>query len=134
MDTANALSTPMIGNSKIKEDLYHPVEHEEEKIENRQYLAAVGALPYLATNTRLDISFVVSISSRHNQRPTKRHCQGIKHLMRYLRSTKDLTIQFKRGPGDIVGYADSRFKIDPTSGKSQTRWIFLKNGAPILWR
>ena len=134
MDAANALSAPMIGKSKTEDDPYRPSEPDEEEVEKRQYLATVGALLYLATNTRPDISFAVSVLARHSQRPTTRHWQGVKHLLRYLRGTEDLGLHFKRGPGEIVGYADSGFKTDPASGKSQTGWIFLKNGAPISWR
>ena len=31
-------------------------------------------------------------------------------------------------------YADSGFKTDEVSGKSQTGYIFVKNGAPISWK
>lgn len=39
----------------------------------------------------------------------------------------------QKGPSDIVGYGDSGFKTDPAIGKSQTGYIFIKNGAPISW-
>jgi len=134
MENANALSAPMIGKSKTEDDPYRPAEPEEEEVEKHQYLAAVGALLHLATNTRPDISFAVSVLACHNQRPTIRHWQGVKHLLRYLRGTEDLGLHFKRGPSEIVGFADSGFKTDRASGKSQTGWIFMKNGASISWR
>jgi hypothetical protein len=125
----------MIGRSRTDEDPYRPAEPNEEEIDRTQYLAAVGALLYLATNTRPDISFAVSVLARHSQRPTSRHWQGIKHLLRYLRGTEDLGLHFrKNAPKEIIGYADSGFKTDPITGKSQTGYLFLKNGAPISWR
>ncbi|OAE32544.1 hypothetical protein AXG93_3918s1020 [Marchantia polymorpha subsp. ruderalis] len=81
MDHANALSAPMIGRSKTDDDPYRPAEAEEEELDKPKYLAAVGALLYLATNTRSDISFDISVLARHSQRPTARHWQGIKHLL-----------------------------------------------------
>ena len=135
MENANALSTPMIGKSRTDEDPYRPADTEEKEVDKKQYLAAVGALLYLATNTRPDISFAVSVLARHSQKPTSRHWQGVKHLLRYLRGTEDLGLHYRKGTtSDIVGYADSGFKTDPVSGKSQTGYIFLKNGAPISWR
>ena len=135
MADANALTAPMIGKSRTEQDPYRPAEDNEEETDRQQYLAAVGALLYLATNTRPDISFAVSVLARHSQKPTTRHWQGIKHLLRYLRGTEDLGLHFRKdASNDIIGYADSGFKTDPISGKSQTGYIFIKNGAPISWR
>ena len=60
MDTANALSAPMIGKSKTEDDPYRPAEDNEEEVDRRQYLAAVGALLYLATNTWPDSTYQAS--------------------------------------------------------------------------
>jgi hypothetical protein len=101
----------------------------------QQYLAAVGALLYLATNIRPDMSFAVSVLARHNKKPTSRHWQGVKHLLRYLCGTEDLGLHFRKNTSsDIIGYVDSGFKTDPVSDMSQTGYIFIKNGAPISWR
>ena len=135
MENANALSAPMIGKSRTEEDPYRTAEIDEAEVDKSQYLAVVGALLYLATNTRPDISFAVSVLARHSQKPTARHWQGVKHLLRYLRGTEDLGLHYRKdAPKDIIGYADSGFKTDLASGKSQTGYIFIKNGAPISWR
>ena len=136
MDKSNPLSIPMIGRSKNLDDPYTPCEEEEEEYHDRgQYLAAVGALLYLSTYTRPDISFDVSILARHNQRPSVRHWHGVKHLLRYLRGTEDLGLLYtKGGQENVVGYADAEFRSDETSGKSQTGYMFLKNNAPITWK
>ena len=36
--------------------------------------------------------------------------------------------------GEITGYADSGFKTNEVTGKSQTGYTFIKNGAPISWK
>ena len=136
MDKSNPLSTPMIGRSKSSDDPYTPCEEEEDEYQDcGQYLAAVGALLYLSTYTRPDISFVVSVLARHSQRPSVRHWHGVKHLLRYLRGTEDLGLLYTQGGQEsVVGYADAGFRSDETSGKSQTGYIFLKNNAPITWK
>ena len=89
MDKANPLSAPMIGRNKTSDDPYAPCKEEEEEFHNRtQYLAAVGALLYLSTYTRPDISFAVSVLAKHSQKPGVRHWNGVKHLLRYLREPK----------------------------------------------
>ena len=115
------------------QDPYTPTsKEEEEEVDKLGYLTAIGALLYLATFTRPDISFTVSTLGRHSQKPTVKHWAGVKHLFRYLRGTKDLGLLYSRdGATRFVGYADAGYKSDPKSGKSQTGYIFLKNGAPI---
>ena len=65
MHHANSLAAPMIGKSRTLQDPYTPAS-EEEEIDKPGYLAAVGALLYLATFTRSDISFAVSTLGRHS--------------------------------------------------------------------
>jgi hypothetical protein len=136
MDKANPLSAPMMGQSRTSDDPYRPCEEEEEEFYDRtRYLAAVGALLYLSTFTRPDISFTISVLARHSQKPAMRHWNGVRHVLRYLRGTEDLGIHDTiSGTPEIVGYADAGFKSDDISGKSQMGYIFLKNNAPISWK
>ena len=74
MDKSTPLAAPMIGCSKTADDPYKPCESEEEEFHNKtRYLAVVGALLYLFTFTRPDISFAVSVLTRHSQKPSTRH-------------------------------------------------------------
>jgi hypothetical protein len=68
MDNVNALSAPMIGKSRTEDDPYWPADDEEEEIDKPQYLAAVGALLYLVTNTQPDISFTESVLARYSKK------------------------------------------------------------------
>jgi hypothetical protein len=59
----------------------------------------------------------------------------MKHLMRYLRGTEDLGLFYKKCQNQkITSYADSGFKMDEVAGKSQTGYIFIRDGAPISWK
>jgi hypothetical protein len=55
-------------------------------------------------------------------------------LLRYLRGTTDLGLYYQRSNPKIKDFADSGFRTDPSAGKSQTGYIFLKCGAPISWK
>ena len=123
MDQANPLATPMMGRSKTNDDPYQP--REEEVIDKPKYLTAVGALTYLLTHTRLDISFATSILARHSQNPTSRHWNGVKHLLKYLKGTSDLGLYYhKTDQPEIQGFADYGFRTDMNACKSQTGYIF----------
>ena len=121
-----------MGMSCTQQDPYTPACEEEEEIDKPKYLAAVGALFYLATFTKSDISFAVSVLARHSQKPTARHWVGIKHLFRYLRGTKDMGLLYtKQGKATLEDYGDVGYKSNIKTEKSQTGYIFLKTGAPV---
>ena len=70
MNDAHPLSTPMVGRSTNGDDPYRPCEEEKTLSEQYPYLIAIGALLYLATSTRPDIAFAISILARHSAHPT----------------------------------------------------------------
>ena len=132
MHHANPLAAPMIGRSNTNDDPYQPREEEEEIVDKPKCLTPVGAFTYLTTHTRPVIAFATSILARHSQDPTIKHWNGVKHLLRYLQGTSDLGLYYhKTNHAKIQGFANSGFRIDMSAGKSQTSYIFLKNGAPI---
>lgn len=132
MDQAHALAAPMIGKSRTNEDPYQPCLEAEEIVDMQKYLMAVGAFTYMSTHTRPYIMFATNILARHVQKPTVRHWNGVKHLLRYLRGIEDLGLYYRRDTNsDITGYVDSGFKTDEVTGKSQTCYKFIKNGTPI---
>ena len=75
MDKAHPLSTPMVVRSlDVNKDLFRPQEDNEEIIGPEvPYLSAIGALMYLANNTRPDIAFAVNVLARCSSAPTQRH-------------------------------------------------------------
>ena len=91
MDKAHPLPCPMVVRAlDLEKDPFGPKKPDEEALGPEvPYLSAIGALMYLASHTRPDISFAVSLLSRFGSCPTLRHWNGVKHLFRYLQGTKD---------------------------------------------
>jgi len=133
MIDAYPLSTPIVTRSSKEKDPYRLCEEDEETLsENYPYLATVGALLYLATSTRLDIAFAVSVLVRYSAHPTLQHWTGIKHLFHYLKGTKDLRLHYSQSlDPTLVEYADARYRSDPATSKSQIGYIFLRHGAAL---
>ena len=75
MDKAHPLSIPMVVRSlNVDKDPFHPADENEELLGPEvPYLSAIGALMYLANNTRPDISFAVNLLARFSSSPTRRH-------------------------------------------------------------
>ena len=74
------------------------------------YLAAIGALMYLANCTRPDIAFAANLLAGFSDRPTKRHGNGVKHILRYLKGIEDSLLFYKAGEdSNIKGYVDAGY-------------------------
>ncbi|KAL0307775.1 UNVERIFIED_CONTAM: Retrovirus-related Pol polyprotein from transposon TNT 1-94 [Sesamum angustifolium] len=100
MDKSHPLSTPMVVRSlDVKKDPFRPRESDEELLGPEvPYLSAIGALMYLANHTRPDITFAVNLLARYSSAPTRRHWNGIKHILRYLRGTMDMGYSIQKYP------------------------------------
>ena len=91
---------------------------------------------YLANYTRPNIVFYVHLLARNSFTPTRRHWNGIKHILHYLRRTIDISVFYSReSKQQLLGYAaDAGYLSDPHEGRSQTRYVFNCNGTTISWR
>jgi hypothetical protein len=137
MENAHPLSTPMVVRSlDVKKDQFRPQEDDEEILGPKvPYLSAIGALMYLANCTRPDIVFSVNLLSRYSSAPTRRHWNGVKHVLRYLRGTTDIGLFYSKGSNSqLVGYVDAGFLSDPHKGRSQTGYLFTCGSTAISWR
>jgi hypothetical protein len=137
MINAYPSKTPMIVRSLEKDkDPFRPREDGEEFLgPEYPYLNAIGALMYLANNTRPDIAFAVNLLARHSAAPTKRHWNGIKNILRYLQGTADLGLFYERNQDpSLVGYTDAGYLSDPHNARSQTGYVFLHGGTAMSWK
>lgn len=66
--------------------------------------------------------------------PKKSHGAALKHVLRYLKGSSTLGLEFKRANKTVIeGYSDSSHNIDEDDGKSTTGHIFYLNDCPITW-
>jgi hypothetical protein len=72
------------------------------------YRSAIGCLTYLATASRPDIATAVNILAQFQEGPAKRHFEAIRLLMRYLRGTMSVKINYSSsGNRSPAIYSDS---------------------------
>eukprot|EP00798_Chlamydomonas_sp_ICE-L_P028231 gene28231-biopygen32190 len=101
---------------------------------NSQYLSLVGALLYLATCTRPDISFAVSYLSRFSAQPTAPLWAAAKRLLLYLREHSHLGLTYTHSPGfSFTVFSDSSFADDGSDRRSQTGYAVLAGGCLVNW-
>jgi hypothetical protein len=103
------------------------------------YQALVGSLLYLSVNTRPDISHSVGILSRFMSCPTDLHWDAAKHVLRYLKGTKNLGLRFVGGNDSHQGvyacemFTDADFAADVDKRRSITGAVMMMQGASVLW-
>ena len=137
MDKAYPVKTPMVVRSlDMNKDPFRPKDEGEEILGSEfPYLSAIGALMYLANNSRPDIAFAVNLLARYSAAPTKRHWTRIKNIFRYLNGTRDLGLFYSRSQDPtLIGYTDAGYLSDPHNARSQTGFVFLQGGRAISWK
>ena len=129
MDKSHPLSSPMVVRSlEVTKDPFQPKEENEELLGPE--------VPYLSANyTRPDIAFSVNLLARYSSTPTKRHWNGIKHILRYLRGTSDMGLFYSKAmESQLLCYVDAGYLLDPHKARSQTGYIFTYGNTAISWR
>ncbi|MBW0463650.1 hypothetical protein O181_003365 [Austropuccinia psidii MF-1] len=58
----------------------------------QEFISTIGAISYVATGTRPDISFAVNLLELHAKRPGDEHWKCLQHLLGYVSHTKNLRL------------------------------------------
>ena len=98
------------------------------------FSSAVGSLMYVILCTRPDISYAEGIVSWYQSDPGEEHWIAVKHILKYLRRTRDYMLVYSSGNLETIGYTGSDFQRDIDSRKSTSRYVFTLNGGAICWR
>ncbi|KAH9802373.1 Integrase catalytic domain-containing protein [Citrus sinensis] len=108
-----------------------------EKIERMRrvpYAEAVGSLMYAMLCTRPYICFAVGMVSRYQSNPGPKHWTAVKHIMKYLKRTKNYMLVYSGDELIPVGYTDFDFMSDKNSRKSTSGYVFTLGSGVISWR
>ena len=79
---------------------------EEEDMRRVPYASAVGSLMYAMLCTRPDICYAVGIVSRYQSNPRLDHWIAVKHILKYLRRTRNYMLVYSGGDLNPIGYTD----------------------------
>jgi hypothetical protein len=96
-----------------------------------RYSQIVGSLMYLASATRLDISFAVSKLSRFVSNLGDTHWNAFKRVLRYLKGTMSYGIHFTGYPRVLEGYYDANWISDANKLYATSGYAFLLRGGTI---
>lgn len=108
-----------------------PLEDDDPSTGIVHYQRLIGKLNWLVRGTRADIAYTVQKLSQHAHKPGIKHLAGAQQVLRYLKETATLGIQYK-GDLAITGYSDADFAAD-SSRKSVMGFIFIAGKGPVTW-
>ena len=129
LDQANPINTP----TKESIQLLLNNEGTATEAEREKYQGMTGSLVFSMVETRPDIAFATSVTSRYAKNSSHLHIEAVKTELKYLKGSKDQGIVYGEGTIDIEGYSDSDWAGDKESRKSTSGYIFMLNGGPVSW-
>ena len=106
---------------------------EKELMSKKPYASAVGSLMYAMLCTRPDICYAVGVVSRYQSDPGVEHWTVVKHILKYLKRTRDYMLVYSSGSLKTLGYM-TQISKDIDSSKSTLGYVFTLNGGAIFWR
>ncbi|MBW0491102.1 hypothetical protein O181_030817 [Austropuccinia psidii MF-1] len=99
------------------------------------YRSIIGALNYISTNTRPDITFAISHLSQFLEQPSIKHWEASLQVLRYLYHTKEKTLNYhNKGKCNIISYADADWGNSLIDRRSVGGYTLFLNHHLISWR
>jgi len=128
MSDYNATKVPMDPGAKLD------VDKQGERTDATMYRRIIGCLRYLL-HTRPDMSFSVGVASRFMEKPTVKHFNAVKQIMRYLKGTLNFGLVYtqEKKPEELVGYTYSDSGGDTVGRRSTSGMAFYLNERLITW-
>ena len=135
MEKSKKGSVPMSTSVQLSKSQCAATLEEIEYMKDVPYASAIGSIMYAMTCTRPDVSYALSMTSRHQASPGPEHWKAVKNILRYLNRTKNRVLVYG-GQTDLIaeGYTDASFMTDPDDRRSQSGYVFLLNGGAVSWR
>ncbi|KAF8777457.1 Retrovirus-related Pol polyprotein like [Argiope bruennichi] len=99
------------------------------------YRQAVGSLMYLATATRPDLAYAISIVSENLENHRTSDWCAVKRIFKYLRGTVDfgLLYQAKCHPNKLEVYSDADYAGDLKTRRSRTGMVSKFSCGALSW-
>lgn len=128
LENSKLYNTPMEVNLKI--------EKADDCERNIKYRNLIGALLYISSATRPDISFSVNYLSRFQNCYNETHFKYALRILKYLYLTKDLKLIYTGNyDSEIIDcYVDSDWAGDNLDRKSTTGYVIRLFGNVIYWK
>ena len=126
--------TPFRYRINLAQDQCPMTTEEKEYMKTVPYASAVASHMYVMLCTRPYICYLVGIVSRYQSNPGTEHWIALKHILKYLRRTRDYILVYHGDELAPIGYTDSDFQSYANLRKSTSGYIFTLGGVAVSWR
>lgn len=99
------------------------------------YRELVGCLAYIAQSSRPDLCVAVNLLSQYQSCPTNEHWCYLKRILRYIKGTLDISLEFRGGDQvkPLIVYSDADWGNDINDRRSITGCILQVFGSTVMW-
>lgn len=99
------------------------------------YRGKIGSLIYAMKQTRVDISYPLSVLAKHMSNPGEKHIKALHQLFRYLKETQDCGLTFVgQRKLEIKGHCDASYASCNATAKSVIGWVTTVGGTALSWK
>src|ERR1700749_4250076 len=88
---------------------------------------------YIANGTRPDIAYAVNMLAQVAVNPGRVYWNAAKHVVRYLKGTRDLRLTFGSTSEGLIGYSDASHGSEDLGWKSMSGYVFTIGGGAVSW-
>ena len=136
-DKAKSAKSPAMSTVKLS-SADSPTENEEKP--DWPYMSVGGSIMYPSLCCRPDITYQINRLARFNKNPGKAHVDAQKHLIRYLKGTKDRGLIYKEptemidNKVKIIACVDTDWAGCQDTRRSTVGYVVYLDGCPIAWK
>ena len=112
MDNSKKGLLPFRYGLAFSNDQCPKTQEEIDRLAGVPYTLAVDSLMYVMLCTRPDIYFAVGMVSKYQSNPGPEHYIAVKHILKYLRRTKDYMLMYDGDEFIPISYTDFDFMSD----------------------
>jgi len=110
MHKCSSTAAPVVKGDKFGQFQSPRNQLEIDQMRTIPYASAVGNLIYAQVCMRPDLAFITGMLGRFQSNPEMDHWKAVKKVLRYLHSTKEYMLTYKKSENlEVVGYSDADF-------------------------
>ena len=135
MQDCRGVTTPAQANIVLTKEMSPENEEQERAMRDVPYASCVGAIMYLSTCTRPDVTWALSKAAAFTARPGPSHWKALKRILQYLQTTYNWSLTYRTGPSASVleVFTDADHNTCPDTSRSTSARVLMLAGAAIEW-
>ncbi|GJS12077.1 retrovirus-related pol polyprotein from transposon TNT 1-94 [Tanacetum coccineum] len=127
MGQIDSVDTPMVEKSKLDKDL------QGKPVDATLYHGMIGSLIYL-TFSRPDLIYAFCLCARYQAKPTEKHLNAVKQILRYLKGTINMGLGYSKDTGmSLTAYADADHVACQDTRRSTSRSAQFLGDKLVSW-